>query len=111
MRIEYIELRKEPRINTEVEITYFVQPLDIQEEAAREGAGVSTGTGLLTNLGGSGAGLLLDQPFRPDQTLWLDGLGEPPGTRAATVRWVARAQERYRIGVEFSDPGTSAPDA
>ena len=100
MRIEYIELRKDPRINTEVEVTYYTEM-----PAARDSAEALRQTGTLTNVGDRGAGLLIDQPFRPDDRLRLEGVNGSREPRNCTVQWVQKERERYRIGVKFNDGG------
>jgi hypothetical protein len=70
MQIEYIEVRKDPRIGTEVEITYFTRtpPANIDDTP-------TTGNALnsfLTELGPDCTRLLRDQPYRARDMLILD---------------------------------------
>lgn len=101
MRIEYIELRKDPRINTAVEVTYCTDA-----PAPNGGTAPPLHTGTLTDWGDGGAGLVLEQPFRLNETLRLlqgaDGSNQP---RNCTVRWVQKDRERYRVGVKFNETG------
>lgn len=99
MRIEYIELRKDPRINTAVEVTYCTS----LPPKHNGGGDPSQGTGTLTDWGDGGAGLVLDQPFRPNETLRLQGFNGSREPRDCIVQWVQKDRERYRVGVKFTD--------
>lgn len=98
MRIEYIELRKDPRINTDVEVTYYTGV-----PAGHYNGGELQQIGTLTDLGDKGAGLIIDQPFRPNETLRLEGVNGSREARHCTVQWVQKDRDRYRIGVKFND--------
>lgn len=92
MQIEHIELRKNLRISINMDITYST--------AANAGGGAAGKTGTLLDVSGTGAGLILDEPLSLNQTLRLEGYDwDQP--RDAKVRWVRKANEHYRVGVEF----------
>jgi c-di-GMP-binding flagellar brake protein YcgR len=88
MQIEHIELRKNLRIRINMDINYSVA-----DSAGKQGT--------LVDVSGTGAGLILGEPLSLNQTLRLEGYGEWDGPRDATVRWVRKANEHYRVGVEF----------
>lgn len=89
MQIEHIELRKNLRISINMDITY----------STANAADAKKGT--LLDISGNGAGLVLDEPLSLNQTLRLEGYGDWTQPRAAAVRWVRKANEHYRVGVEF----------
>lgn len=91
MHIEHIELRKNLRISINMDISYSSpNPGD---------AGGKSAT--LLDVSENGAGLVLDEPLNLNQTLRLEGYGEWEEPRDAKVRWVRKANEHYRVGVEF----------
>jgi c-di-GMP-binding flagellar brake protein YcgR len=93
VQIEHIELRKNLRISISMDITYST--------AATAGGGVTGKTGTLLDVSGTGAGLMLDEPLSLNQALRLEGYGDWDRPRDAKVRWVRKANEHYRVGVEF----------
>lgn len=94
MQIEHIELRKNLRISINMDITYSTAP------PAESGA-TAAKKGTLLDVSGNGAGLMLGEPLSLNQTLRLVGYGEWEEPRDARVRWVRKANEHYRVGVEF----------
>jgi hypothetical protein len=84
--IEDIELRKEARLPQGVPASYAL------------GAGARREAELI-DLTGTGAGLLCDQPLSLNQCLSLHGPDAAP--RQARVRWVAKQQDRFRLGLAF----------
>lgn len=90
MQIEHIELRKNLRISINMDITYSTAN---GGDAARKGT--------LLDLSDDGAGLILNEPLGLNQRLRLDGYEEWGQPRDAAVRWVRKANEHYRVGVEF----------
>ena len=76
--------------------------MDITYTTANAAGGGKKGT--LLDVSGIGAGLVLDEPMSLNQTLRLEGYGEWDEPRDAKVRWVRKANEHYRIGVEFLSP-------
>ena len=94
MQIEHIELRKNLRISINMDISYSTAP-------QAEGGAAAEKKGTLLDVSGTGAGLMLNEPLGLNQTLRLDGYGEWDEPRDARVRWVRKANEHYRVGVEF----------
>jgi hypothetical protein len=94
--IEYVELRATPRSAAQAPVTCV--EIDLQGNG---GAGESA---LMVDQSRSGAGLLVNRPFRIDQVVRLEGLVEGDA-RTARVRWVSHTRGQYRIGVEFDEPG------
>jgi c-di-GMP-binding flagellar brake protein YcgR len=90
MQIEHIELRKNLRISINMDISY----------STADAAGTGK-TGTLVDVSGTGAGLMLGEPLSLNQTLRLEGYDDWDGPRDAAVRWVRKANEHYRVGVEF----------
>ncbi len=93
VQIEHIELRKNLRISINMDITYTT---------ANAAGGGKKGT--LLDVSGNGAGLALEEPLSLNQTLRLEGYDDWAEPRDAKVRWVRKANEHYRIGVEFLLP-------
>lgn len=93
MQIEHIELRKNLRISINMDITYST--------ATAAGSDATAKKGTLLDVSGGGAGLVLDEPLSLNQTLRLEGYGDWEAPRDARVRWVRKANEHYRVGVEF----------
>lgn len=93
MQIEHIELRKNLRISINMDISYST--------ANSAGSDVAAKKGTLLDVSGGGAGLVLNEPLSLNQTLRLEGYGEWDQPRDARVRWVRKANEHYRVGVEF----------
>ncbi|MCC6303179.1 MAG: PilZ domain-containing protein [Gammaproteobacteria bacterium] len=92
MHIEHIELRKNLRISINMDISY----------SAPNPAGQAR-KGTLLDVSNHGAGLILDEPLGLNQTLRLEGYDDWDRPRDARVRWVRKANEHYRVGVEFID--------
>jgi c-di-GMP-binding flagellar brake protein YcgR len=88
VQIEHIELRKNLRISINMDITYSA-------------ANAADKKGTLLDVSGNGAGLMLEEPLSLNQTLRLEGYDEWDQPRDARVRWVRKANEHYRVGVEF----------
>lgn len=93
MQIEHIELRKNLRISIHMDITYST--------ANAAGSDVTAKKGTLLDVSGNGAGLVLNEPLSLNQPLRLEGYDEWDQPRDARVRWVRKANEHYRVGVEF----------
>jgi c-di-GMP-binding flagellar brake protein YcgR len=89
MQIEHIELRKNLRIRINMDINYSIADTGADKK------------GTLVDVSGTGAGLMLGEPLSLNQAVRLEGYDEWDGPRDATVRWVRKANEHYRIGVEF----------
>ena len=96
MLLDRIECRLDPRIKTEVEISYYIPAMQGQEPVRK---------GMLTELGEGGARLLLDQPHRVDARLFVCGIYDAQDPVECDVRWIrkAPASEFYYVGVAFSD--------
>ncbi len=90
------ELRKYPRINTALEINY-----SMDESSSGADAAENQLIGTVTDLSKSGAGLLVDQPHRPDDLVRLEGVGGATKPLNSVVKWVRKSQGKYRIGVKF----------
>lgn len=84
--IEYIELRAETRAYMNSSVTYAVAPAPERRNAT------------LIDLTAGGAGLLLDQPVSPGRML---DLGLDNASVRASVRWITRQQNGFRVGVRF----------
>lgn len=84
--IEYVELRTEPRTGTQSPVTYSMAPVGEVRSAT------------LVDLTGGGAGLLLDHPIPPGRLLDIE---LNAASRRARVRWIARQQNGFRVGVSF----------
>lgn len=91
------ELRKYPRINTALEINYFVDGSGEKEAVADTEQFIGT----VTDLSKSGAGLLVEQAHRPDDHVRLEGVGGATKPLNSIVKWVRKTQGKYRIGVKF----------
>jgi c-di-GMP-binding flagellar brake protein YcgR len=97
VQIEHIELRKNLRISINMDITYSTA-------SPAESAAAAERKGTLLDVSGNGAGLMLEEPLSLNQTLRLEGYDEWDQPRDARVRWVRKANEHYRVGVEFIPP-------
>jgi c-di-GMP-binding flagellar brake protein YcgR len=94
VQIEHIELRKNLRISVNMDISYSTaSPVESGAAAGKKGT--------LLDVSGNGAGLMLGEPLTLNQTLRLEGYGEWEEPRDARVRWVRKANDHYRVGVEF----------
>lgn len=91
------ELRKYPRINTALEINYFADESGDLKSDATDHQFIGT----VTDLSKSGAGLLVDQPHRPDDIVRLEKVGGATKPLNSVVKWVRKTQGKYRIGVKF----------
>lgn len=96
MLLDRIECRLDPRIKTEVEISYYVPGAQGKQEVRK---------GVLTELGEGGARLLLDQPHRVDARLFVSGIYDSQDPVECDVRWIRKAPSSscYIVGVSFSD--------
>jgi len=97
MLLDRIECRLDPRIKTEVEISYYIPTVQGEQYEVRKG--------MLTELGEGGARLLLEQPHRVDARLFVSGIYDIQDPVECDVRWIrkAAASELYYVGVAFSD--------
>lgn len=86
--IEYIELRRAPREIRQAPVSCAIAAAPERHEAS------------LVDVGPGGAGLLLDRPVSPGQSLRIEGIDD--GIGEATVRWVRSFGQRFRIGAEFA---------
>ncbi len=99
MLLDRIECRLDPRIKTEVNISYYVPAVNGQNQARK---------GVLTELGDGGARLLLDEPHCVDARLFVSGIYDTQDPVECDVRWIRRAatpdrSEQYYVGVAFAD--------
>jgi len=99
MLLDRIECRLDPRIKTEVEISYYIPATDARNQVRK---------GVLTELGEGGARLLLDEPHRVDARLLISGIDEVQNPVECDVRWIRKAatpsrSEHYYVGVSFSE--------
>ncbi|MBI1195722.1 MAG: hypothetical protein GC138_07745 [Gammaproteobacteria bacterium] len=96
MLLDRIECRLDPRIKTEVEISYYIPTMQGHHEIRK---------GTLTELGEGGARLLLDQPHRVDARLFVTGIYDAQDPVECDVRWIRKASSSnsYIVGVAFSD--------
>jgi len=99
MQIEYIEVRKDPRIGTEVEITYFTPtPSPNIEDTTYNALNA-----FLTELGPDCTRLLRDQPYRARDMLILDTHNGARRAHRGQITWIEKVQDNYRVGVAMED--------
>jgi len=101
MQIEYIEVRKDPRIGTEVEITYFTRtPTANIDDTPTAGNALNA---FLTELGPDCTRLLRDQPYRARDILILDTHNGARKAHRGQITWIEKVQDNYRVGVAMED--------
>lgn len=100
MQIEHIELRKNLRISINMDITYSIANL------VERGDNAGGRKGTLLDLSDGGAGLMLNEPLSMNQMLRLEDYEQWEEPRNCRVRWVRKADDHYRVGVEF-EPGAT----
>lgn len=101
MQIEYIEVRKDPRIGTEVEITYLTPTPATNIEDTR--ASSNALNAFLTELGPDCSRLLRDQPYRARDMLILDTHNGARKAHRGQITWIEKDQNNYRVGVAMED--------
>ncbi|MFQ5470397.1 MAG: PilZ domain-containing protein [Gammaproteobacteria bacterium] len=90
------ELRKFPRVNTALEITYFTKAANCGEESSTHFFGT------VTDMSRGGVGLMVENPHAPDERLFLHGVGDTNKPLRCVVKWARQIRGQFKIGVEFS---------
>ncbi len=90
MRSPEVELRRFPRIRSDIRVRAFVPPDTPAADSFGRGYDISEG----------GMGMLIPMPLRPLQEV-LVVFDVPPSRRRLGVRAVVRYAMGYRYGVEF----------
>lgn len=89
------EKRRHPRTATSMDVVYF-----IGGDGMRAPERIHY-FGTITDLSRGGARLVVDQPHRAQEHIWVQGLRDTADTVPGRVRWVRGQDGRYQLGVEF----------